>query len=225
MSKLFDTLEKIRRQETYHVPKTAGGFQGQNLSGSNRKHKLLTIVLIAGAVLVVAAAALVFRHFLHKTSTDDTIKIITASEQSGKSSKTIPSPQATTKLPATDQVAHEKQAGHIQPPVLNTSTPKAVLSSEQSTELNNLGAETIRAKQDYWKGLYLLNQAKEKDPTRIEPLINMAVALNELGLTGPANRYMAQAYAMNPRHPALQQNLDILARAGQLDGTMKLLSP
>jgi Flp pilus assembly protein TadD len=66
----------------------------------------------------------------------------------------------------------------------------------------------------HWRGIYFLEQARKEQPERPEALINMAVALAELGLRAPAQRLFSEAHALAPNHPLLRQNLDLLGQAG-----------
>lgn len=81
---------------------------------------------------------------------------------------------------------------------------------------NNQAAANIE-RQNYWQGIYLLDKTVKTNPGQIEPLINLGVALTELGLYGPAARYFARAYEINPQHPELNENLSILEDAGLLE--------
>jgi hypothetical protein len=46
----------------------------------------------------------------------------------------------------------------------------------------------------------------ELDPSRIAPVMYMAVTLDEIGLSLPAARYLAKSEAMDPNYPLLRTN-------------------
>jgi len=69
--------------------------------------------------------------------------------------------------------------------------------------LNDKGVDLVLKKQ-YWPGIFLFKQAMELDEGRIEPVVNMAVTLDEIGLNRPSARYLAKAEMMNPEYPPLQ---------------------
>jgi Flp pilus assembly protein TadD len=95
--------------------------------------------------------------------------------------------------------------------------PLAVGSgSELYSQLNDMGVAHVQANQ-HWRGIYFLEQARRQQPERPEALINMAVALAELGLRGPAKRLFSEAHALAPNHPLLRKNLEILGQADFFD--------
>ena len=71
--------------------------------------------------------------------------------------------------------------------------------------LNDRGVDLVLQKQ-YWPGIFLFKQAMDLDHSRIEPVMNMAVTLDEVGLSRPAARYLAMAEAMDPDYPPLRIN-------------------
>jgi len=89
---------------------------------------------------------------------------------------------------------------NIAPP----SVPQPSVKDEVTT-LNDKGVDLVLKKQ-YWPGVFLFKQAIELDRSRIEPIMNMAVTLDEMGLSRPAARYLAMAETMNPEYLPLQIN-------------------
>jgi len=69
--------------------------------------------------------------------------------------------------------------------------------------LNDKGVDLVLKKQ-YWPGIFLFKQAMELDKGRIEPVVNMAVTLDEIGLSRPSARYLAMAEMMSPEYAPLQ---------------------
>lgn len=88
--------------------------------------------------------------------------------------------------------------------------------------LNDKGVDLVLKKQ-YWPGIFLFKQAMELDKSRIEPVINMAVTLDEIGLSRPAARYLEMAESMDPDYPPLRKNLQI--RKDKMSGVSLKQSP
>jgi len=184
VSRLFNALEQIRRNETYSTSNTSKAPVSDTGQGLNAK----LIVLI-----VTALAAMVFLLVNLPTLKNIDTPIIEKPDNISQISITQQSNNIATK---TNREKIEK----ILPIV----------------DINNQGADLVSA-HNYWQGIHLLKEASETEPGRIEPLINLGVALAELGLFGPANRYFNMAYGLDPNHPELQKNLVILRDAGLLD--------
>lgn len=85
---------------------------------------------------------------------------------------------------------------------LSAASPPAPVKDEV-TILNDKGVDLVLKKQ-YWPAIFLFKQAMELDQKRIEPVVNMAVTLDELGLSRPSARYLAMAETMNPEYAPLQ---------------------
>jgi hypothetical protein len=77
--------------------------------------------------------------------------------------------------------------------------------SDVVTLLNDKGVELVLQKQ-FWPAIFLFKQAMELDRKRIEPVVNMAVTLDEIGLSRPSARYRAMAETMNPEYAPLPRN-------------------
>lgn len=103
--------------------------------------------------------------------------------------------------------------------VLQGSTTPAS-AAEEAARHSATGIDFFR-NGDYWRSIHHFDRARQLNPQAVEPLINMAVALSELGLYGPANRLFREAYALAPNDPALRHNLSILAEAGRLDDVLQ----
>jgi len=75
--------------------------------------------------------------------------------------------------------------------------------TDEVMTLNDKGVDLVLKKQ-YWPGIFLFKQAMELDQGRIEPVVNMAVTLDEIGLSRPSARYLAMAEMMSPEYAPLQ---------------------
>lgn len=111
----------------------------------------------------------------------------------------LPRPDVSARMPAEVPVSPAPSA---------TST-----GSSLYRQLNDKGTALIHENQ-HWHGIYYFEQARKQQPERPEALINMAVALAELGLRAPAKRLFTEAHGLAPNHPLLRKNLDLL---GQMD--------
>ena len=80
---------------------------------------------------------------------------------------------------------------------------KSLPDKDEVTILNDKGVALVLEKQ-YWPGVFLFKQAMDLDQSRIEPVMNMAVTLDELGLSRPAARYLVMVEEMRPDYPPLQ---------------------
>lgn len=76
--------------------------------------------------------------------------------------------------------------------------------TDEVTILNDKGVDLVLKKQ-FWPAIFLFKQAMELDHKRIEPVVNMAVTLDEIGLSCPSARYLAMAEMMNPEYAPLQR--------------------
>ncbi|MEA3547031.1 MAG: hypothetical protein U9R66_05145 [Thermodesulfobacteriota bacterium] len=200
MSKLFETLEKIQQNEP------ALALAGPHISadGTETKKKqwqrLLPVLLLTAAVVLIGSVYAV-RH--------QPVSIIQVKNDI---------------LPTKERNDTERP-----PPELNVVENSQLLSHElqsrtafqQMVDLNNQGTRFL-AKNRYWQGIYYFDQARKIQPQSVEPLINLAVALSELGLAGPANRFFTEARKIDPDHPGLQENLIIAAKKGILHGPLAL---
>jgi tetratricopeptide (TPR) repeat protein len=76
---------------------------------------------------------------------------------------------------------------------------------DEVKDLNDKGVDLV-LQQQYWPAIFLFKQAMELDRSRIEPVVNMAATLDEIGLSLPAARYLAMAEAMDPNYSLLRIN-------------------
>jgi hypothetical protein len=88
---------------------------------------------------------------------------------------------------------------------IDSPTAKLPPVKDEVSVLNDQGVDLVLKKQ-YWPGVFLFKQAIELNRSRIEPIMNMAVTLDEMGLSRPAARYLAMAEAMDPEYPPLRIN-------------------
>lgn len=218
MSKLYNTLEKIRTGEQ-------GGFSEKKSApargfGLNAdKSKKRQILLLGASALLVLTLVVFFAGSKHKNakppvSTETTTGVTTA-----------PASTVTTDTAAPTQIqtsSAETASQTIAPPKLPsappapTATPLSAGNNDLYRQLNDAGLALIQENQ-HWQGIYSLEQARKQQPQRPEALINMAVALAELGLRAPAKRLFSEAHALAPNHPLLRKNLELLVQANFLD--------
>jgi hypothetical protein len=86
----------------------------------------------------------------------------------------------------------------------NESSPSILPPvKDEVKNLNDKGVDLVLKKQ-CWPGIFLFKQAMDLDPSRIEPVMNMAVTLGEIGLSLPAARYLSMAETMDPNYPLLR---------------------
>lgn len=203
MSKLFDTLEKIQNNETYSpVP-------GVGITSSPKpKGNKIIIMLIA---LAIGAIGLFF--VLQRIETFR-LPGITAKQPAHVS---IPADSQILQTETT--VKHQESKMQKVIPATKPVKPIAKELVHQMTTLNNQGVRLI-SKYEYWQGIYYLNKAHALSPQSIEPLVNMAVALMELGLTAPANRFFHEALTLDPNNRKLRDNLALAAQTGTLDNSL-----
>lgn len=120
-------------------------------------------------------------------------------------------------VPRTADSPKPSPAPPVAPPVPPAAAPAEETGNGLYRQLNDTGLALIQENQ-HWRGIYHLEQARKRQPERPEALINMAVALAELGLRAPAKRLFSEAHALAPNHPLLRKNLDLLEQAEFFDG-------
>ncbi len=175
MSKLFETLEKIRENEARPADGVrTGGRGGNSLRQKHRFFLLSSIITVLVVAVLWTYAGRVSHHRSHETT-------------SLKSAPGI----------------------NIQPP-RKTIAPAPV---HDPASLNLKACRLVNEKK-YWPAIILFQKANRLAPRRPEPLINMAVALSELGLFGPAMEKFHLAAAIAPDNPALIRNLEIIKTHG-----------
>jgi len=208
VSRLYNTLEKIRIGEP-------GGFSqkksapakglGPNVDPSKKRR----IVLLGGSALLALALAVFFSGPRHKDAKPPVIAKAVATDAAAPAR--IPDQPAE---PAPQSV--NSQTLPQTPPASPIASPTGT-GAELYQQLNDTGIALIQENQ-HWRGIYYLEQARKQQPERPEALINMAVALAELGLRAPAKRLFSEAHALAPNHPLLRQNLDLLGQTDFFDG-------
>lgn len=181
MSKLFETLEAIKRHDSTGFPRTD---HSRRIAPVHRPVKLG--LLLALLCFVLLGGGLYYAMFRPEV------------RPGGKLSP----------------VAEQKSGQPFKHPASAVSSPSDRAS--ELVEANNAAVAHIRNR-DHWRGVYLLTSLVERYPGRVEPLINLGVALAEVGLWEPAQEYLSRARALDPRHPLLVKNITILRQAGLFD--------
>jgi hypothetical protein len=207
VSRLYNALEKIRtgQQVDFSEKKSAPDTGIGPSANKSRKRRLA--LLGASAVLVLALVV-----FFSLPRRKDAAPVI-----SNPGAVSVIAPARTQDHPAepVPQDKSPKPAPTVLAPL--AAPPLAIGSgSELYSQLNDMGVAHVQANQ-HWRGIYFLEQARRQQPERPEALINMAVALAELGLRGPAKKLFSEAHALAPNHPLLRKNLEILGQADFFD--------
>lgn len=207
MSKLYNTLEKIRTGEQ-GVFSNSKSASAKGLGSNAKKSGKRRIILLgsAGVLVLVLVVFLVF------------------------SQRKDAKPPATGETRTADSVTQPGTTDQFASPVSRTddsqilaptspASPTAFLTGTADDlyrQLNDTGIDLVE-KNQHWQGIYFFEQARKHQPERVEALINMAVAAAELGLRAPAKRLFIQAHALAPNHPLLRKNLDLLGQADFFD--------
>jgi tetratricopeptide (TPR) repeat protein len=206
VSRLYNTLEKIRTGEP-------GGFSKKKsapatgIGPSADKSRKRRLVLLGTSAILGLALAIFFAGPKRKDTTPpvtagaDATDAAAPARRSNKPTEPAPQAAATQTVPSP-------------PPVSLVASPTG--TGDLYQQLNDTGLALIQENQ-HWRGIYYLEQARKQRPERPEALINMAVALAELGLRAPAKRLFSEAHALAPNHPLLRQNLDLLGQADFFD--------
>ncbi len=197
MSKLFDTLEKINRNEVAPDLEHPGD---REISSSKRKWPLYLLGLVLSGTFLFWGIN--FIHFQQQETITTNHKNLNLL----KEDKT-PNPAQVTELETARLKA--ESAGNIPSPIGDKHEMGRMIA------LNNKGVALV-ADDQHWQGIYFFEKARKLQPRRIEPLINLAVALTELHLYGPARRYFDEAVKLDSNNPLLHKNMDIAAGLGLL---------
>lgn len=196
MSKLYNTLEKIRTGEKgVFSEKKAAPAAGIKLTANTSR---IRRIIVLGVSAALALALVLF------------YAVVKDKETKPPASPATNIAPAVTSAPV-DQLGKQPQASGVSP----TPSPSGT-DTDLYRRLNDTGIALIQENQ-YWQGIYYLEQARKQQPSRPEALINMAVALAELGLRAPAKRLFSEAHALAPTHPLLRKNLDLLGQADFFD--------
>ncbi len=197
MSKLFDTLEKINRNES--APDSEHSAEMRIASSKRRWPLYLLGLVISGLFLFLGIN---FFHFQqHETITTNFKTQNLVGQDKGKD------PEQVSEVESSPQ--KNKLPDALSAPVGDKN------DVEHFVALNNKGVALV-SRDQYWQGIYYLEKAGKLQPERIEPLINLAVALFELHLYGPARRYFDEALKVDSNNPLLRENIDIAAGLGLL---------
>ena len=207
MSKLYNTLEKIRAGEQGGLSKKKSPANG--IGQGTDKSKKLRIALLGASAVLALGLAVFFSSPEHKNAKPPAAANAVATDVAAPAQITD-----TPALPAASQTDASPKPPPA-PPIPPAASP-AGTGNDLYRQLNDTGLALIEENQ-HWRGIYYLEQARKQQPDRPEALINMAVALAELGLRAPAKRLFSEAHALAPNHPLLRRNLELLGQADFFD--------
>ncbi len=199
MSKLFDTLEKIREHESSsQVRKDSRTYSQENTS---KKPNMVLVTILLVAIIGVAIYGLV----------PDLTKRIKLKKRQVPAVTQVTKPSVTKSVPSSSSLPSRTK-------IIPAKTKNVTETRKQVSyaDLNKIAIRNINTNQ-HWKGIYYLQKAIDLEPKRIEALVNVAVAFTELGLTWKAIDYFEKAHELNPNYEPLLQNLAILDRANLLE--------
>jgi hypothetical protein len=199
LSKLFNTLEKIKNNEK---AATAPVIADQSENIQHKKKRWPVYVVFTG--LIAAMLVVGSRYF--------------SLDQSSPAKNKLYAVNQTYDVDKRDQFAKTKvvpvpDSANL-PPAITYEQP-AFDKISQMISLNNQGTRLVQ-QGDHWQGIYYFDLARKMQPDRIEPLINMAVALSELRLNAPADRFFKLAMSIDASHPQLKRNLEIRSQSSGL---------
>lgn len=207
MSRLYNTLEKIRVGEPGGFPKKKSA-PATGIGPTADKSRKRRLALLGASAILGLALAVFFAGPKRKDAkppvTADAVATDAAAPARTADKPAEPAPQAVA-----------SKTAPLPPPISLVTSPSG--TGDLYQQLNDTGLALIQENQ-HWRGIYYLEQARKQQPERPEALINMAVALAELGLRAPAKRLFSEAHALAPNHPLLRQNLDLLGQADFFDG-------
>lgn len=208
MSRLYNTLEKIRIGEQGIFPrKKPAPAEGASLTAS--KSKRLRLVLLGLSCVLFLALLLFFAGPKRKDAKPDVGLSAAATDAAAPA---LPPGQTVEQAPSRPEVSARMPAEVEVSPAPSATTTGSGLY----LQLNDKGISLVQENQ-HWQGIYYFEQARKQQPERPEALINMAVALAELGLRAPAKRLFTEAHGLAPNHPLLRKNLDLLGQMGFFD--------
>ncbi|MCK5229635.1 MAG: hypothetical protein KAR13_05180 [Desulfobulbaceae bacterium] len=192
MSHFFDVFKRIRDHKAFQNAEN-GRIRSKKPRHGQKKYKL-------ALVFVLVSAGIAFLYMERPIILDRFNKAGLSQEQKSRKVR---------KQPVADHTYQAEQAALIKP----IHSARNNQTEQEMIKLNNQGAMLVQ-RQDYWNGIYYLEQAKKMQPEQIEPLLNQAVAFSEMGLYTLAFNLLEQAHHLAPNHPLLRSNLDILAQTG-----------
>lgn len=223
MSKLFDTLEQIRKNETPQH-RELEGLTVSKLKKKRTTTRTVSIILIPALLGMGIYFSLPYLSNLFQQNFTEHAKQQQSKSPSNESHQkpdkhSVPAISPVASLPKQTKPAPKTLAKKITPlavPVKPSLPQKTNSSLKQFVSYNNKGANLVSNEQ-YWEGISYLDKAARLQPNRPEPLINMGVALSELGLYGPASRYLKKALKIDPSQQKAIENIQLLTEAGLLD--------
>jgi len=208
VSRLYNTLEKIRIGEQGIFPqKKPAPAAETSLTAS--KSRRLRLVLLGLSCVLTLALLLFFAGPQRKGAKPDAG--LNAAATDAAAPALTPGQPVEQAPPRSDVSARMPAAPPGSPAPQMTSTDNTLY-----LQLNDKGIALVQENQ-HWQGIYCFEQARNQQPERPEALINMAVALAELGLRAPAKRLFTEAHGLAPNHPLLRKNLDLLGQADFFD--------
>ena len=203
MSRLYNTLEKIRIGEQGIFPQKKPAPAAETSLAASKSRRLRLVLLGLSCVLALALL-LFFAGAQRKGAKPDAGLNATA--------PALTPGQPVEQAPPRPEVFARMLAEVPVSPAPQTTSADNTLY----LQLNDKGIALIQENQ-HWPGIYSLEQARQQQPERPEALINMAVALAELGLRAPAKRLFTEAHGLAPNHPLLRKNLDLLGQTDFFD--------
>lgn len=211
VSRLYNTLEKIRTgEQSGFSEKKSAPAKGIGLN-ADKSGKRRIVLLGASAMLGLALVV-----FFAGPKRKDTKPPVTAPAVATDAAAPGRMPDHPAEpAPQADAPPKLPPAPPVSPPVSLAAAPTGT-GNDLYRQLNDTGLALIQENQ-HWRGIYYLEQARRQQPERPEALINMAVALAELGLRAPAKRLFSEAHALAPNHPLLRKNLELLGQADFFD--------
>jgi len=208
VSRLYNTLEKIRTGEQGGpTPKKPAPAKGNDLQADTSRKRW--ILLLGASAMLALTLAIFFSGSKHKKAKPPVTAEAVATGAAAPA-------QTINHLADTAHQAYDSAKTPPTPPASRTTSTTGAGGNDLYQQLNDTGIALIQENQ-HWRGIYYLEQARKQQPERPEALINMAVALAELGLRAPAQRLFSEAHALAPNHPLLRQNLDLLEQADFFD--------
>ncbi|HFQ82037.1 MAG TPA: tetratricopeptide repeat protein [Desulfobacterales bacterium] len=210
MSKLLDTLEKISKNED--VSRQPGGGRASSNEDTSRKTSARSVTVMAFIIIVLS----VYGTWPYIT------KYI--NRFNAKNTKNAPHEVSVVNAPQKQKV---KLVSHTTSEIRETRKTRETRETQKTVNknitvfvrFNQLAVQYVHRNQP-WKGIYYFQKAKAAVPSRIEPLINLAVVYAELGYYPKAVKLFEKAYSINPDFPPLRKNLKILYRANLLKGSL-----
>ena len=207
MSKLLDTLEKISKNEEVSRQPVGGGASSND--DTSRKTSARSVTVMAFIIIVLS---------VYGTWPYITKYINRFNAKNAKNAKNSPHEVSVVNAPQKQKV---KLVSHTTSEIRKTRKTQKTVNKNITVfvRFNQLAVQYVHRNQP-WKGIYYFQKAKAAVPSRIEPLINLAVVYAELGYYPKAVKLFEKAYSINPDFPPLRKNLKILYRANLLKGSL-----